>query len=1101
MSTIKQDYYELLSPLVYAITGIEKNTEEFKGITKKLVEKIRFNTYTLTSSTYVNNTYQGIIEKFKISAQEKSAEDLEKFLKILDKKREEKKNSKILEILTLFLNLSKSPTHHFYNTHYFDVKEEKIKKELTWDDILKDDPLTGDHWQIPNYESDSSDTEYSENVFDNTFKSNETSFQKKEFLTKRINEIDNNDSSIFENDNNDTLHFNDINMNDSSTHILSKNLKNFGDSQYWNHVNNLRIQRLNTKFDISNPYTLDIGIIQGIKENSKIIPDLLLKTNYINEAEIVREILFMLMGFDTAFFKYNKNNKIEINQNLSLKHLTSSCINQLIEYFTDKGSKIKDLRLFTKNMLDPNQYISKTMQSFASSIEKILNYLDKKITELEIKFQNNYVQEYILTSKSTTTILSVKNDLSLILNVLSELHIFLNSVLSIEEIRYNNTVQASLLLINLYEKMKSYFVIRNEILFNVYLNLFKDTFEPYISFIESWVFEGLIDDPMNEFFIQENQNIESDPNLMDYWELHYNIKEFNDAKVYPSFLKDYIQKILEVGKSFNLIKELNLKNDIQDKSFFLKDFPTLYEQWQFYFINGINENQMNTTNINEYHESEKNEDKMDINITSYHETNKDSSEDILDIINTNTNVDMDITDEQDQEILSDNNSMTNDMEIYNDDNYSNDIKELKSLYPNIINLYLPNKTEIIKNISKDNIEINNILTNTSRKYKDTYISWIPMDNILDQSLNKTILPPFQYYSKLLINLLQKHKDLFQYIYLLQQTYFQQNGVFWHKFIEILFNKINKNDLEWQRSSELFSVFIECLESLSIEEKYKNYFIRNIFLYIPSEKISSYIFPEIKLDLNLPWPINNIITKESMIKYNDIFSYLLFIQIAFHSLTMNDWLRQKKEKGSIFTDDELLSELIRYKVGLRMKLLHFVNGLKSYIFYMVLDNEIKKFQEEITQYKNFDKIKSEHSKFVKKIWEHCLISLTIIHKNIKDMLNICLIFTEITLNNKKLFQKKRNSKEEEEKFMERHENEDIYEYQKRIKLFYNRKSVEETSKLKLLRQYQHINEEFDKTLNFIINSLTVLCSHVNVNVKSSTDSTIGSLESLILFLTP
>jgi len=56
----------------------------------------------------------------------------------------------------------------------------------------------------------------------------------------------------------------------------------------------------------------DIGIIKGIKENSKIIPDLLLKTNYVNEINIVREILFMLLGFDTAFFKYNKYNKVEV---------------------------------------------------------------------------------------------------------------------------------------------------------------------------------------------------------------------------------------------------------------------------------------------------------------------------------------------------------------------------------------------------------------------------------------------------------------------------------------------------------------------------------------------------------------------------------------------------------------------------------------------------------------------------------------------------------------------------------------------------------------------------------------------------------------------
>ncbi|KAL6600076.1 hypothetical protein U3516DRAFT_831977 [Neocallimastix sp. 'constans'] len=459
MSTIKKDYYELLKPLVYTITGIEEDSKEFKDITNKLIEKLRFNTYTLASPKYVKDSYDGIIEKFKISAQEKSAEDLKKFLNILEKKTEQKKNSKIPEILTLFLNLSKSPTHHFYNSHYFNEKEKKEEKELTWEDILKDEPLTGDHWKIPSYSSDSSsntqifDVELIDYNTNNTSK-NETSFQKNEFLTKEIDSMssietnsDNNNNNYNNNDfdinnefdnTNETLHINDMNIDidNSYTHVKSENLKIFGESQYWNHVNNLNKPESNIKFDISNPYTLEIGIIQGIKENSKMIPDLLLETNYVNEADIIREILFMLLGLDTVFFQYDKNNNVKVNQNLSLKHLTTSCINQIIEYFTDKGSKIKDLRIFVSNMLDPKHYVSKTMQAFAYSISEILNYLDKKITSLEVKFQNNYVKENILTSKNTTTILSVKNELSVILNILSELHIFLNSILSIDG-KYN----------------------------------------------------------------------------------------------------------------------------------------------------------------------------------------------------------------------------------------------------------------------------------------------------------------------------------------------------------------------------------------------------------------------------------------------------------------------------------------------------------------------------------------------------------------------------------------------------------------------------------------------------------------------------------------
>jgi len=65
-----------------------------------------------------------------------------------------------------------------------------------------------------------------------------------------------------------------------------------------------------------------------------------------------------------------------------------------------------------------------------------------------------------------------------------------------------------------------------------------------------------------------------------------------------------------------------------------------------------------------------------------------------------------------------------------------------------------------------------------------------MDNILYRSFEKTIQPPFQYYSELLVNLLQKHENLSHHITTLQHVYFQQNGDFWHRFIEMLFNKVN-----------------------------------------------------------------------------------------------------------------------------------------------------------------------------------------------------------------------------------------------------------------------------------------------------------------------
>jgi len=64
-------------------------------------------------------------------------------------------------------------------------------------------------------------------------------------------------------------------------------------------------------------------------------------------------------------------------------------------------------------------------------------------------------------------------------------------------------------------------------------------------------------------------------------------------------------------------------------------------------------------------------------------------------------------------------------------------------------------------------------------------------------------------------------------------------------------------------------------------------------------------------------------------------------MASHALTMNDWIRQKNYKPAVLPDNSNTSNLLRYKIGLRMKLLHFVNGLRNYIFYMVKLKKKKK----------------------------------------------------------------------------------------------------------------------------------------------------------------
>ncbi|KAI0511838.1 hypothetical protein KFK09_012470 [Dendrobium nobile] len=77
---------------------------------------------------------------------------------------------------------------------------------------------------------------------------------------------------------------------------------------------------------------------------------------------------------------------------------------------------------------------------------------------------------------------------------------------------------------------------------------------PYLSILERWVYEGIIDDPHGEFFIAENKSLQKESLTIDYdakyWQQRYSLKD--DI---PSFLRSAAGMILTTGKYLNVMRE------------------------------------------------------------------------------------------------------------------------------------------------------------------------------------------------------------------------------------------------------------------------------------------------------------------------------------------------------------------------------------------------------------------------------------------------------------------------------------------------------------------------------------------------------------------
>ncbi|KAM3586873.1 gamma tubulin complex Spc97/GCP2 subunit Alp4 [Umbelopsis sp. WA50703] len=81
---------------------------------------------------------------------------------------------------------------------------------------------------------------------------------------------------------------------------------------------------------------------------------------------------------------------------------------------------------------------------------------------------------------------------------------------------------------------------------------------PYLEILYSWIHRGEIQDPYNEFMVQEKKHVRKE-NLKEdfndaYWEMRYTIREV----AVPSFLEPLKHKILVAGKYLNVVRECGI---------------------------------------------------------------------------------------------------------------------------------------------------------------------------------------------------------------------------------------------------------------------------------------------------------------------------------------------------------------------------------------------------------------------------------------------------------------------------------------------------------------------------------------------------------------
>ena len=118
---------------------------------------------------------------------------------------------------------------------------------------------------------------------------------------------------------------------------------------------------------------------------------------------------------------------------------------------------------------------------------------------------------------------------------------------------------------------------------------------------------------------------------------------------------------------------------------------------------------------------------------------------------------------------------------------------------------------------------------------------------------------------------------------------------------------------------------------------------------------------IVLDVNLPWPVQNITQRSSMTTYQSVFTLMLQVYYAKYLLRATSF---KLSDGNA---------LNRLAIGIRQQLVWFANIMHSYILEIVVQSAMEKLRENLVNAEDMDAMCESHEIFVKKLELSCLLA--------------------------------------------------------------------------------------------------------------------------------
>ncbi|EPS66946.1 hypothetical protein M569_07824, partial [Genlisea aurea] len=285
------------------------------------------------------------------------------------------------------------------------------------------------------------------------------------------------------------------------------------------------------------------------------------------ELDLVRGALQMMQGLSSSIFYWdNKESHFRFKTGIYVAYFSQTSLYGILEQFSYAATCLQLVDMMLSKIEKPKS-LPPTLRAFASCTRTWLNMMRNYALTEEAKINSS-------TGGLTPTILGLASSLSrsaslkLLCSGADYLFQIVYGAIAGIYFKVDSGVPATHvsvhILNHLYVKFNEICLLQGgqEDAYKMLLYILVGTLLPYIETLDSWLFQGTLDDPFEEMFFVANKGIAIHD--AEFWEKSYQLRPANammrkeenwkDFHACPFFIKDIARRIISSGKSFQLIQ-------------------------------------------------------------------------------------------------------------------------------------------------------------------------------------------------------------------------------------------------------------------------------------------------------------------------------------------------------------------------------------------------------------------------------------------------------------------------------------------------------------------------------------------------------------------